>query len=171
MPDPKGKTGMTEMNSQLYLDIDAVLNSETWFRTRPKRPKGTIVTEEEHWRDALDPACVARLNTILAQTNCDLIISSTWRKFLQLDELFTILANRGLENHFAPKFIGKTPVLDKERGYEIQESLDAFPKNIRFCILDDDGDMCHLMHKLVQCDPRVGLTDENVRQVIQMLNE
>lgn len=53
------------------------------------------------------------------------------------------------------------------RGHEIQEWLDDHPFVQRFVIVDDDGDMAHLMSKLVQTDFTDGLTKEKAGEIIR----
>jgi hypothetical protein len=40
----------------------------------------------------------------------------------------------------------------------------------RFCIVDDDGDMGHLKHALIQTDSFEGLTLDHARRIIDALS-
>lgn len=56
----------------LFLDIDGVLNSDTFYINRPKETKQLPYPLSE-----FDPACVERLNRIFSETKARLVISSS----------------------------------------------------------------------------------------------
>ena len=146
------------MKPILFLDIDGVLNSRKgWARDKPKT--GKYLTAEN----------VAELRALLeALPDLRIVISSTWRKCMDADELLAIFKAHGLP---AERVIGMTPIRfsDRLRGHEIQEWLDANPGHDRFVILDDDSDMAHLMPHLVQTSFEDGLTREKAEEVIRRL--
>lgn len=94
---------------------------------------------------ALDPNAIRLLNIIVAQTHCDVILSSSWRgrgrdSFKRVQKM---LEERGFEYQLK----GKTPQLftDHARWREIQKWLDKNYRNrvdsdYRFVVLDDDPD-------------------------------
>ena len=53
------------MKKIIFLDIDGVLNSETYDKNRTA--------------GAIDPECAKRLNRIIKETNADIVISSSWK--------------------------------------------------------------------------------------------
>ena len=129
----------------------------------------------------IDPDAVANLNRIIEATGCQVVISSTWRRGRTMGELLRILVKRGLDKKHWGNFIGMTPVLDSrmdsglwravERGHEIQAWLDKHPEQFqRIVILDDDGDMAHLMPHLVLTHGAVGLDSKKVEEVIKRLS-
>ena len=149
------------MVAVVFLDIDGVLNSVTWSRTRP-RPSS----------DNFDPSAVARLNRLIEATGAAIVVSSSWRQYGE-EWVTKALKNAGV---LAP-IIGCTPILDDgstimralPRGKEIQAWLDAWPDVETFVILDDEPDMVHLRRRLVRTDQEVGLTDADVDRAIAML--
>jgi hypothetical protein len=180
---PESATGLraAQGSAVLFLDFDGVLNSCEWFnKSRADRQAAGSVMEHE--REMIDPEAVARLNRIIEATGCSVVISSTWRKSRTVGELLRILVSRGLDGKHWDNFIGKTPVLDSqmdsglwravERGHEIQAWLDKWPEKFqRIVILDDDGDMAHLMPHLVLTHGIPGLDDEKTEDVIRRLSD
>jgi hypothetical protein len=150
--------------SVLFLDIDGCLNSRRFFVDRYNGADPDGMTWEE---SQIDPAAVAMLNRILAETGAEVVISSTWRLMHRLPDLRGILRRRG----FTGRIIDRTPDLnDKPRGLEIQAWLDAQREQPpAFAIVDDDEDMAHLSHRLVRTTFAEGLTEADASRLIAML--
>lgn len=134
----------------LFLDVDGVLNS---YQSQTYLP--------------LSKPALKRLKTIVEETGCKIVLSSTWRKLESTKRrLSTRLAYRGLY------ITSQTPVLKGFRGEEIKQWLDNHSNISSYCILDDDADMYPEQFPFfVRTNPEVGLTDENVKEVIKILNK
>lgn len=152
----------------IFLDFDGVLNSQESLDSRAK--------ETGQWPiEWIDTKLIARVNQIVEATGAQVVISSSWRLYYELDWLINYLNQHG----FVGTVIDRTPsrrdlhdIRMRDRGDEIKEWMDCFdPKDIEsFVILDDDADMNQLLPYLVQTDFEVGLTEENVQKAIEMLN-
>lgn len=181
----------------LFLDVDGVLNSSDWFKRRPKytnitKSMATQIVESLRADHGFDPINIARLNTLVERADCDIVISSTWRKLgpgeSGHEHMQRMLTHRGFKH--SHRIIGSTPVLRKisgftqdaqlgssgvfiayPRGMEIQAWLDENEPVGSFVILDDESDMAHLIHRLVKTEFSVGLTDENVDAVVHLLKD
>jgi hypothetical protein len=142
----------------LFLDIDGVLNSEYWFVNRP---------EKEGLYTQVDPVAVAILSRVIKETGCTIVVSSTWRK-VHRDDIVPVLTAAGL------LYTGSwyyTPILYKQRGYEIQQWLSEHPDVIAYAIVDDDSDMLpEQLVNYVQTDWRIGLDDTAAGKIIGILN-
>lgn len=158
----------------LFLDFDGVLNSSNWFHKREK-----IIFKElspDYYKHQLDPYNIKNLNSILSQTDCKIVISSTWRRGNLIGFLVRLLIDLGVDIDKYRRFIGTTPVLGTPRGLEIQSWITDYDQHHptekvnKICILDDDGDMEHLMDKLVLCHGIEGLTEEKALEAIKMLS-
>lgn len=145
------------MKQILFLDVDGVLNR----------------CGRSHER--LEPDLVQSLCRIVDATDCTLVISSTWRCFPSaMAELEYTFTEHGLRIHSC------TPDLCREmesglytakcRGDEIQEWMKEYGTPERFCIVDDNSDMGHLLPCLVQTDSFHGLTPHHERRIIEMLS-
>ena len=168
---------MTE-NPVLFLDFDGVLNSHDWWERRPKVVKGDRWARE---LNEFDPAAVGLLNGILMATDCDVVVSSTWRKGRNIQQLRDLLVAAGLVR--PEKVISVTPdayawgadvikVTGTRRGAEIAAWLQAHrPNGCTFAILDDDSDMGSVLHRLVQTPYSVGLTAVTAERVRKLLME
>ncbi len=130
----------------IFLDIDGVLNNDD--------TPGEFIC----W----DPNLIKILNRIIEETGAKIVLSSTWRKIEYRCD--------AIKNDMKINYIGKTPILWKKRGIEIQEWLDENPDVEKFVILDDDSDMVHLMPHLLQTDGEFGLTNEIADEAIKRLN-
>ncbi len=149
----------------IFLDIDGVLNTAENFveGNLPSNP-----TMEEINLSMLDERLIKNLNTIIEETGAKVVVSSTWRMGRSIEELKCLLDKKG----FVGEIIGKTPILNDDRGIEIQKFIDESSFNIdSFTILDDDSDMCHLMDKLIQTNFIEGLNNITVKNAIKMLKE
>ena len=143
----------------LFLDIDGVLNSH--------------VTRATYGNEYIDPNILYNLNCAIVDTDCKVVISSSWKAFLPLELVIKILTNAGLEED---TIIGATPNLSYEfynRGDEIQQWLDNH-KVDSFAILDDDCDMSENLSKyLVRTDPHKGMSHADsyaIRHILRNFN-
>ena len=154
----------------LFLDFDGVLNSESWMLAQPKHT---------NFIRALDRTAVALIAEIVARTQAQIVVSSSWRRMYSADVLRQLLTEAGYP---APcPIIGLTPILHRTpdgdpqvRGHEIQQWLDEAAQREGervdlFAILDDDSDMAHLRHRLVQTSFKIGLTRDHAESVIALL--
>jgi hypothetical protein len=152
----------------LALDFDGVLNSARFY---DKKHPGVL---------PLDPAAVQLLNTLLDRSGALVVVSSTWRLGDDLMGLWSKLESVG----FRGKVVGVTPDLSRRpkvskiyrpvpRGEEIQAFVDEWEAAREpiesLVILDDDPDMAHLSHRLVQTNFREGLTIVHVDRAVRML--
>lgn len=146
----------------VFLDFDGVLNSVRWYQTGMKESQCAL-----YYAKKIDPAAVGLLNQLVDRTGASVVISSTWRRFAD-DVAVRTLRARG----FMGQIIGKTPELSTFRGLEIQSWLSTPPVPVEsFVILDDENDMVHLEHRLVQTSFQLGgLQDVHVERAIQILS-
>lgn len=163
----------------VFLDFDGVLNSNRYLNQNPpsRNPYGgSGGAPSFHFsEDRIDPEAIQRLNTLVGTTGAHVVISSTWRTMFDLDQIRTMLANRGFR--YPGKVIGTTPDLVDSRGEEIQAWLDQHQEAVRigepelesFVILDDDSDMGDLRANFVNTNARFGLSDDDVQRAIRIL--
>lgn len=148
------------MDRYLFLDIDGVLNHRAWHL----RPKADIEADRAAWGHfytQVDPACVARVNAIVAALGAKIVVSSTWRFHEQTP---MVLTRRGLK----ADIVGVTPRSSAGiRGHEIQAWMDEHGVTAeQIVILDDDSDMVHLLPRLVQTANTEGLTGAEVERAL-----
>lgn len=123
----------------------------------------------------VEPAKCAILRRIVLDTDAEIVLSSTWRKFPSV--LPYLWDQLGIE--IKERWIGSTPCHDRlhdsglytaeGRGREIQAWLDQHPEVTNFVIIDDDTDMGALMPHLVKTDNNIGITEKNASEVINRL--
>lgn len=172
----------------IFLDFDGVLVTHRQWRARQASHRSTD-DKTVRLRAMADPECVANLNRLLEATDAQIVVSSTWRKVRKgkdsLAYVRDVLTTWGVD---ASRVIGVTPslevliknadgervplVLAKERGYEIQAWLNSadVADGSQFAILDDDSDMAHLKHRLVQTKLEDGLQAHHVERAMQILS-
>lgn len=158
----------------IFLDFDGVINSAEFMKARHKDRKTKNIERNAERNEKskfnwyismIGEEYVARLNQIIEATGAKVVVSSTWRILHDIDELSAFLKAKG----FIGEIIDRTPRFGgSPRGEEIAYWL-AGNKVDEFVILDDDSDMCDLMHKLVHTSWQTGLQPEHVAKAIQML--
>lgn len=157
----------------LFLDIDGVLNC-----VYPTPSDGNEWVDLDEWRYGLNPQLVARLRFIIANTDCKLVISSSWRHhtsyapYQQNRNWRDVLAEK-LHRTRDEAFAGETGY-DKQgrRGVEILQWLSDHPTS-SFCVVDDETvDIVPYIDnsKVVKTDMKYGLTIEDARRIIDVLN-
>lgn len=150
--------------SVLFLDFDGVIVTRREIaQGLPHRPG---MTQMMH------------LKRIVEETDCDIVISSSWRVLHPFEELQRILAQYGINSE---KVIGITPKwyevksniigVHDCRGDEIRTWLEAHPEYTSFVILDDDTDMGELLDHLVHVKNGMeyGLQEEHVQAAVAIL--
>ena len=148
----------------LFLDFDGVVNSHKFIMTYVnhfKQPDDKTYVISEH----IDPVCVERVNRIIAALNADVVISSAWRKAFPLQKLEEMLESKG----FVGQIIGETPIMNVDRGLEIQAWMDA--NNVsadQILILDDMDAMLHLKPRQVLTSFFTGLLERHVEEALSL---
>lgn len=151
----------------IFLDIDGVLNNHATIAAS----KGS-----DSSLHSIDPACQARLQAFIDETQAEVVLSSTWRLF---DNAREALRDIGLS------WIGMTPDLnrlpdanglwtEKPRSSEILAWLHAHPEcaNRPTFIIDDDGDARVWDHPnvvFIHTQFSTGLTDSHVHTMRRWL--
>jgi len=153
----------------IFLDFDGVLN----------RGSGAFLV-----------ALVDRLNRITAKSGTVIVVHSSWRHSRTVKTLRAILQGFGVTG----EVVGKcdSPVYEQqedgmlveccdwenwtegfdsndERAVAIQRWLRDHPDVEKYVILDDCGGFTELADHFVQTQMNVGLTDDHVRQALELL--
>jgi len=152
----------------LFLDIDGVLNSIQSAKRRYEAGH-----RDSTWQ--IDSETIPHLQKIIDETNCTLVLSSTWRLLHSLSDMRGMLAMAGLRGTIPLR--DKTPSISKVvgtieytkgRGHEIQAWIDMRQYSGVYCCVDDDSDF--LPHQpLVQTNVEVGLTAADAWRCIEIL--
>jgi hypothetical protein len=134
------------MKPFLFLDVDGVLNTFVSLR------KG----------DELDDLCCRQLRRIIAETGCEVVLSSTWRLYPPLAKRVFRVVGRRCEA--TPEMRGNC------RGAEIDTFLIDHPGR-GYVIVDDDDDMLEkqLPHFVQTNGVDGGLTEEKATEIISKL--
>lgn len=137
---------MKGINKYLFLDVDGVLNSVSWYREEWNK-------DHVYPQGDFDPKCVEIVNRIVEETGCKVVVSSSWRTESNLQSIFD---KAGLKF----KIHSITP-FGSHRGCEIQEWLDSQTEPYVYAILDDDRDMLsHQRKYFIKTNTVIGITDE-----------
>lgn len=157
----------------LFLDIDGVLNC---MCPAPLRDDDWIDLDE--WRYGFNPDLVARLRHVIANTDCKIVISSSWRHHTDYAPYQPgrnwreVLAEK-LRRNQADLIIGETPSDPKgQRGREIAEWLKSHEVE-SYCVVDDEVvDILPYIDnsRVVKTDMTVGLTSEDAQRIMEVLN-
>lgn len=151
----------------VFLDFDGVV--ETIYWTCDLNGIYQINAFKSGHTELNNKQAIGWLNELYRQCPYDIVVSSTWRMGMSIEELQDLLLRSGF--HPDINVIGKTPVLHLERGHEIQSWLDENNYTGSFVIIDDDNDMCHLKSHLIQCDTYIGFTFHNFRNALIFLQK
>lgn len=149
----------------LFLDIDGVANNHV------PHPNGYC---------GMTPECVARLNRVIAATDCRVVVSSSWR-YMVIGKAMTV---RGLEYLFMThgldvrgRVLGVTPPDEETGGHERRaEQVAAWLRDDvvgvdRWAVVDDRAyDFPPSPYPFVHVAESSGLTDADADRLIAMLN-
>lgn len=146
----------------VFLDFDGVLGAgRLWAANEHRRwtcPAG--------W---LDPALVARLNRLVRRAGADVVLSTSWRRYLGADSTRGVLRACG----YTGRVVGATAVMGEgveERHREVERWLRENPGVPRWVAVDD----CELdlpPARFVRTHAVHGLTDADVDRAVAILGE
>ena len=149
----------------VFLDFDGVVNTIYW----KKDTNGICCVNamKGGHTELNNQQAIGWLNELYSIVQYDIVVSSTWRMGMSIEELQHLLIKSGFRPDI--QVIGKTPVLHKERGVEIQQWIDDNNFTNKFIIIDDDSDMCHLLPVLIRCDCQLGFTIYDFKKALNLL--
>lgn len=140
----------------LFLDIDGVCNHQ---KTRERQGNTKFI--------GINPLMADRVRRIVSETNCKVVLSSSWRLFPD---------SKAWAEQNVCEFFDVTADLQRGavwgmvyRGFEIKEWLERHPGTKQYAILDDSDDFLWGQH-LFRTTWAEGLTDEIADKVILHLN-
>jgi hypothetical protein len=124
----------------------------------------------EDWshRNAIDPDALKRLEGLLQATGALIVVSSVWRKRLDIPKIQTLLRRKGLGRDLSLRIIGATCDLQENRcrGKEIDTWL-RLTGCTDFIILDDSLVELHT-DRLVRVNGEVGLQDIDIAEALSL---
>lgn len=145
------------------LDVDGVLCTNR-SHVAYKGPKSSYM---QH----LDPVGVKLIESLCEETGAEIVVSSTWSEFHDMQSMLAILMNAGMSY---PNFhqCWKTPKSHKysNRGEEIAmwEKLHGAPE--RYVIIDDDSDLLDRQKPFwVECSMDDGLSYSGYKKALKIL--
>jgi hypothetical protein len=156
----------------IFLDIDGVLNHYLYYEK-------INYDEINYPYSEFDPEKIELLNTLIKNTGAEVVVSSTWRKNIQKEELEKIMQKRG----FKYTILDFTPELNYTgnygtvpRGCEILAWINENIKfnsrdSLKYVIFDDDSDMFLWQREsYFQVDGYCGLTPNIIYRAERFLN-
>ena len=150
----------------IFLDFDGVMVTD--------RYQAQLTDSNSPLRDdygaKFDPVCVENLRRIIDSTDADIVVISTWKMEMGLDDIQKMWDARQLPG----KVIGVTPDIDPvHRGNEIAAWLNAYGEECQYAIIDDcpilDFFREEQLPHLFKVDERTGLDEKTVTKVIELL--
>lgn len=130
---------------------------------------GVLVLKKDEEAETFDHDCCMRLREILTQTQCKLVLSSTWRLFPpDVHRMFCMLKPYQIT---LQDFLGKTPLRDR-REEEIEAFLKKHPEIEQYIVLDDSkaefGEK--FSDHLVLTQATTGITQQIMQMCVEKLN-
>jgi len=159
----------------IFLDIDGVLNPKWWERKKPADRFGC----------AFAPKTISCLAKIVKETKAEIVISSSW-KLMGLQTLQDMWKERKLPgniiditpNYMSDELLLNAGMSDSDidgldiRGIEIKGWLVLHGDDVsNYVIIDDMDDiLSEQQTHFVQTDPEFGITNDDVKRVVHLLN-
>lgn len=150
----------------IFLDFDGVMDTAYYdnFCVANGLP------ESDEYGCVFDPECVKALGRIIDATDASIVVTSTWKDFMTIDEFQMMWNVRRLPG----EIIDATPTISKHRGDEIDAWLNAYGQPCDYVILDDipfsEFNSEHITH-FVQVNPYDGLNVDLSERAIGILNK
>lgn len=173
----------------LFLDIDGVLNdygTATYFHYLKHEEKNENRVNKNNYKEILaeqfSNSSIGNLITIIKETNCKIVVSSTWRLGQDLDQMkkwfinFPIIQDAIIDKTDSIKISSKNSVHNIPRGLECSiwlsdNNINTYWQDTDFAIVDDDCDMWPLQKSFFNTSSYDGLTYSVARKIIDHLNK
>jgi hypothetical protein len=144
----------------IFLDIDGVLRTHKSDLEWSNRLNTPILKGNNR---LFCKTAVDNLNEVIFLTKAKIVITSTWRLNLSIDELNTIFKDRGIIG----EIIDKTKIDFNGRGFEIKEWLDN-NRYKNYVVLDDQvKDIINIVDNIIKVDSQNGF--EEVDLILDIL--
>jgi hypothetical protein len=119
-----------------------------------------------------DVECVKVLNSIILETDCELVISSDWKTWTSIEQMSEFYKSQGILKSpigFTDKFVeyydwNKLP---NQRSFEIISWLET--NDVDKWVVLDDLDMSNHIDNFIKIDPSIGLCSEYYLEIIRKL--
>lgn len=149
----------------IFLDFDGVVETIYWEQDENGVWNFNI---HKYGKEQLNnKQAIGWLNELYSKVPYDIIVSSSWRIGMTIEELQNLITNSGFNPEI--RVMGATPCLCRQRGEEIQQWIDDNNFTGKFIIIDDDSDMCHLLPLLVRTDCQLGFTIYDFQKALKLL--
>jgi hypothetical protein len=162
----------------IFLDFDGVIVPEQayhYWRGREDVKRKSLGPETYVSAPRCCPIAISNLNYVLKNVpDCNIVISSTWRKHFSVDELKAFLTEDGFK--YADRVLGCTPSIQRgfstssPRGTEIQKWIDECDLEITNWIAIDDNQYNIPTEKLIHTKQETGFTVLDAYDVISIFN-
>lgn len=148
----------------IFLDFDGVLATDDY--------DDILMERNDSLRDffgrKFDPNCVASLKMIIESTNADIVITSSWRHYLNPFSMRFMWRLRKMPG----RVIGLTPSMSDNRSLEIESWLSKHPEIVNYVILDDMDKRQFESRQhthLVTCNHLSGLSMQDAQKALLIL--
>jgi len=161
------------MRKIIFLDIDGVLSPRWWDSDKQSDNYGCL----------FDAKAVANFAKIIEKTDAEIVVSSSWKLmgFQALQDMWKGRKLPGKIIDITPDYMSDELLMKEdstnvdylfERGSEIQGWLLLHGDDVsRYVIIDDMDDILpEQQSHFVQTDPEVGITNDDVKKVVHLLN-
>ena len=164
------------MQRLIFLDFDGVLN--TTRNVARLRAEGQSLSDEFGY--LFDAEAVANLQTIIEQTDAEIVVSSSW-KFEGLERMRQLWQARRLPGRLldiTPDYLGCIGEIDPSnpdtfvgKGNEIKAWLERqAAADCRYVILDDTPDvLASQRENYIQINDECGITAADAKRAIEIL--
>lgn len=162
-PRYDGESGL--MVKFIFLDFDGVLNTEQY------RAEQAVAGKEmaDSFGPLFRPQSVRRLGQIIERTNAQIVVSSSWSKIYNLDEIRQLWASRGLPGKIYRDLADHPEA--KSRGEAIAQFM-AHSGDTPYIILDDEDDFLPKQREnFIMVNPVTGISKNDVELSVAKLNE
>ena len=140
----------------VFLDIDGVLNGHEWIHRQGGR--------------RINPKPASHLNILLARTGAKVVISSTWRSWVNrgwmtVEGFGAMLRSHGIDAEVVDVLPRGTT---SERDHQIRDWVRQHKDEIESYVAIDDLDLKGV--PLVRTRPDRGMTAKNITDAVKMLS-
>lgn len=152
-------------NKIIFLDFDGVMDTESY----DSYLVNNNIPNVDEYGPVFAPECVKTLENILNATGAQIVVSSTWKECMTLEEIREMWKKRNLPGYI----LDVTPNVNPHfRGDEINAWLERQKEECLYAIIDDMDASQFTKEQLAflaQTNPWVGMDEETEQRVLYLM--
>lgn len=156
----------------VFLNIDGVLISEEYILSNANNLDKLYYQMNNNYYMNFEQEKILLLKELLKKTNASIVIVSSWCERNDLNQLISIFEKYGIKNKIVDIIPFSTKKNEYRINYWINNKVNNFSNlNSESFVILDDSEVIIYDNNHIKCDPKIGLTHDDVKKSLKLLKK